>query len=97
MSNDRDDVGKSPKTPQDKPTKKPNDKISDEDLGKVSGGAGRPNLERFREDSGNPIPGPSWVNLMAYRKAGWGADAPRWRSASEVFEELATEPADKEE
>jgi len=104
MANDREDIGKGPKTSKDKldkttaggAAKKSEDRISDEELDKASGGIGRPILDRIRDDGGNPIPGPSWVNLMAYRKAGWGAEAPRWRSVREVFKKLSTEPAEDE-
>jgi hypothetical protein len=104
MSNDREDVGKGPKTPKDKldkttadnAAKKSQDTISDEELGKASGGVGRPIVGRLRDEDGGPIPGPSWVNLMAYRKAGWGAEAPRWRSVKDVYKELSTEPADED-
>ena len=40
----------------------------------------------------HPIKGPSWVNLMAYRKAGSAAAPASTRSLTELHNQLATEP-----
>lgn len=42
------------------------------------------------------ISGPSWVNLMAYRKAGWEAEPKRKGSLADLHKELAAESADDE-
>jgi hypothetical protein len=45
-------------------------------------------------DGGIPpgsIKGPSWVNLMTYRKAGWEAEPSRKRPVSAIYEDLAAE------
>lgn len=74
--------------------KKPDPSLSDEDLGKVSGGVGRgPHLD---DDVFVKISGPSWVNLMAYRKAGWAAEPAKKRSLVDLHKELETESADDE-
>lgn len=85
-------AGKKPKAASD-PTKKVRATLSDADLDKVSGGT----KISFDDDGGGVhIPGPSWVNLMAYRKAGWGVERSRRRSATEVFNEIAAKsPSEK--
>jgi hypothetical protein len=78
----------------DAKVKKPDQSLTDEELGKASGGI-RPG-PRLDDDVFVKISGPSWVNLMAYRKAGWAAEPERKRSLVDLHRELETEAADDE-
>jgi hypothetical protein len=50
--------------------------------------------EEGSPDGGIPpgsIKGPSWNNLMTYRKAGWEAEPSRKRPVSAIYQDLAAE------
>jgi hypothetical protein len=81
--------------------KKPAEGLSDEELDKASGGMGiipgRLTENRVADSEVFvKISGPSWVNLMAYRKAGWEAEPKEKRSVVELHNRLVAESADDE-
>lgn len=65
----------------DQAAKKPAKPLTDADLDKVSGGQ----KEAFVKGT------TTWVNLMAYRKKGSGAEPSQKRSVAELYKELAAE------
>ena len=87
-------------TPKKKDDKKPakpkgteiSDEISDKDLGKAAGGTHRHTVNiRHPTADITGIKGPSWANLMTYRKTGAASEPSANRSVSELFEELSAE------
>jgi hypothetical protein len=85
-----------PKKETGKPAKptKPETELSDKDLDKAAGGAGLPHTINRQSDEITGIKGPSWVNLMTYRKAGAASEPSAQKSVSELFEKLAAEDPD---
>jgi hypothetical protein len=86
----KEDDKKTPKKEDDKkPAKPKGTEISDKDLGEATGGMTPRHTVRPTEISG--IKGPSWTNLMTYRKTGAASEPSANRSVSELFEELSAE------
>jgi len=85
-----------PKKETGKPAKpaKPGTELSDKDLDKATGGTAPPNKINRTMDEITGIKGPSWVNLMTYRKAGAASEPSAQKSVSELFEKLAAEDPD---
>jgi hypothetical protein len=74
--------------------KKKSDQIKDSDLDKASGGAG--GVHSLDHDAFMKITGPTWVKLMAYRKAGWAAEPEKTGSLVDLHKKLETEAADED-